>query len=291
VAGRYFLPGTATGRRETIVTSPVDARPEYLLLLPGPSWLSLVAAFGTAGFFLLLTVKLVIPALICGVLAVAMVIAWVWELDPGPAYPPQDIGAGVKLPVYVTGPTSHSWWATVVFLLIDGALFASLVFSYLFLWTVNPGAWPPEDVQVPALFWPAVAAIVLAGSGAAMACANRALGTENQRDPWVMRIALAVGMLLMMASLWIAFHDLWQTGLRPDQQAYGAMVYTILGYQGLHAAVLLIMACYLLARSAYGLLDAVRRASFDNARLLWYYTVGQGLVALATIHLFPRLIH
>jgi hypothetical protein len=44
-----------------------------------------------------------------GMLAVAMVLAWVWDLDPGPAYPPQDIGAGIKLPVYVTGPTSHSW--------------------------------------------------------------------------------------------------------------------------------------------------------------------------------------
>jgi cytochrome c oxidase subunit I+III len=234
---------------------------------------------------------LVIPALICGVLAVAMVIAWVWALDPGPTYPPQDIGAGIKLPVYVTGPTSHAWWATVVFLLVDGALFASLLFSYLFLWTVNPGSWPPGDVQVPPLLWPAVAAIVLAGSGAAMAYADRALGAETQRDPWVMRIALVVATLLMDASLWIAFHDLWQTALRPSQHAYGAMIYTFLGYQGLHVAVLLVMACYPLARSVYGLLDAVRRASFDNARLIWYYTVGQGLVALATIHLFPRLIH
>jgi cytochrome c oxidase subunit I+III len=179
----------------------------------------------------------------------------------------------------------------VVFLLVDGALFASLVFSYLFLWTVNPASWPPEDVEIPPLLWPAVAAIVLAGSGAAMAYANRALGVESQRDPWVMRIALMVATLVMVASLWIAFHDLWQTALRPHQHAYGAMVYTTLGYQGLHVAVLLVMACYLLARSAHGLLDAVRRASFDNTRLLWYYTVGQGLVALATIHLFPRLIH
>ena len=34
-AGRHYLPGTATGGRETIVTSPVDARPQYVLLLPG----------------------------------------------------------------------------------------------------------------------------------------------------------------------------------------------------------------------------------------------------------------
>jgi cytochrome c oxidase subunit I+III len=56
-------------------------------------------------------------------------------------------------------------------------------------------------------------------------------------------------------------------------------------------AALLVMACFVLARSLSGLLDPLRRASFDNTRLLWYYTVGQGLVALATIHLFPRLVH
>ena len=106
-----------------------------------------------------------------------------------------------------------------------------------------------------------------------------------------MRIALVVAPLLMGASFGVAFHDVWQTALRPNQHAYGATVYTVLGYQGPHVAVLLVMACSLLARSLCGLLDAVRRASFDSAKLLWYYTVGQGLVALATIHLFPRLIH
>jgi cytochrome c oxidase subunit I+III len=103
--GRYFLPGSATGRRETIVTSPVDPQPQYLLLLPGPSWLPLLAAFGTAGFFLLLTVKLVVPALICGVFAAVMLIAWMWGLDPGPAYPPQDIGAGIRSTPPVRPPT------------------------------------------------------------------------------------------------------------------------------------------------------------------------------------------
>ena len=35
--GRYFLPNSATGLRETIVTSPVMAEPEYVEIMPGPS--------------------------------------------------------------------------------------------------------------------------------------------------------------------------------------------------------------------------------------------------------------
>jgi cytochrome c oxidase subunit I+III len=288
--GRYFLPGSATGRRETIITAPVDPSPQYILLLPGPSWLPLLAALGTAGFFLLLTIKLVFPALVCGVFAVAMIIAWLWSLDLGPAWPPQDIGAGIKLPVYATGPISHSWWGTVILLLVDGALFVSMLFSYLYLWIVNPEGWPPDGVQLPPLNLPAVAALALVASGVAIAYASGSLRPERWRGPWPMRSGLVLATLLMLASFGIAFYDVWQTGLRPTEHAYGAVVYTILGYQGLHVVLLLVMACYVLARSFCGRLEPARRASFDNTMLIWSYTVGQGLVALATIHLFPRLL-
>src|SRR3546814_15705693 len=55
--GRYFLPGSATGYRETIITSPLRAEPEYLQIMPGPSVWPLLASIFTAGFFLLLTVQ------------------------------------------------------------------------------------------------------------------------------------------------------------------------------------------------------------------------------------------
>ncbi len=56
-AGRYFLPNTATGARETLITSTARAEPQYVQIMPGPSWWPLLAALFTAGFFLLLTVK------------------------------------------------------------------------------------------------------------------------------------------------------------------------------------------------------------------------------------------
>jgi cytochrome c oxidase subunit I+III len=70
--GRHYLPHSATGRRETIATSPLAAEPRYLLVLPGDSWLPLLGAAGTAAFFLLLTVKLYGLAAIGGVVAVGV---------------------------------------------------------------------------------------------------------------------------------------------------------------------------------------------------------------------------
>src|SRR5688572_18252144 len=98
--GRHYLPQTATGLRETIVSSAVDARPQYVQVLPGWSFLPLVAGVGTAAFFLLLTVKLVVPAFVGGAIALAAMLKWMWETDRGATIPPVDIGGGLRLPVY-----------------------------------------------------------------------------------------------------------------------------------------------------------------------------------------------
>src|SRR5690606_26701680 len=46
--GAWYLPGAPTGRREALVTSPVQARPQYILQTPGePSWSPVLAAAGT----------------------------------------------------------------------------------------------------------------------------------------------------------------------------------------------------------------------------------------------------
>ena len=153
--GRYYLPGTATGGREALVTSPIDARPQYILQIPGAGLAAVLAAVFTAAFFLLLTVKLVLPSVVCGVLAIGCVIWWLWETDPGPTRPPADIGGGIVLPVYVTGPMNHSWWAMIVLMVVSGMVFTCLVFSYLFLWLVNPSAWPLQGFTLPHWIWPA----------------------------------------------------------------------------------------------------------------------------------------
>ena len=60
--------------------------------------------------------------------------------------------------------------------------------------------------------------------------------------------------------------------------------------QGLFVAVLAVMAPYTVMRSVFGMLDARRRATFDNTALLWHYAVVQGIVGLAVVHLSPRLL-
>ena len=72
--------------------------------------------------------------------------------------------------------------------------------------------------------------------------------------------------------------------------SYGAVVYMVSALQGAYVFTVAVMALYTIARSLAGKLDGRRRATFDNTMLFWHYTVAQGLLGLALVHLAPRLL-
>jgi cytochrome c oxidase subunit I+III len=276
-AGAYYLPGSATGTRDTIVTSPVDAQPQFVLRLPLPGWAPLVAAWFTAAFFILLTFKLVLPALACGALAVAALLHWGWQLDPPANLGHVGIGGGISLPTYVSGPVSQAWWAMMLLALVAASLYSCLLFSYLYLWLVSPQLWPAEP---PPILWPAAAAVALALSSALVAWADRRLAKGN-----------GIGLLWpAMALLVVAFSaNLASRETPAAENAYGAIVHAFLVVDGFFAGVAILLALFALARRRAGRLDAVRRVTFDNAKLFWHYTVAQTLAGVVMVHGFARV--
>jgi cytochrome c oxidase subunit I+III len=282
--GRYFMPGPVTGVRETIITSPVEGDPQYVLRLPGPGWAHVLAAAGTAGFFLLLTAKAVTMAAISGVIAIAAIIIWMWESDPAPAGRVK-IGGAIQLPTYVAGSISHSWWAMIVVILVASALYLSYVFAYIYLWTVLPGMWPSAEA-IPMLGWPSFSAGLLVSSGAALFVAGRALRARRS----VFLVSIIGGAAALAVAVTIDIGGQWSGGLRPDASGYAAIVYMADVLQVQIVAPVVIMAGFAISREYAGRLDRVRRSVFDNLALLWSYAIGQGLLGLLLTHGFPRLI-
>jgi cytochrome c oxidase subunit I+III len=284
-SGRWYLAASPTGWRETIVTSPIEGTPQYVLRLPGPSLLPPVAAVFTAGFFLLLTVKAVLVATICGIGAVTAILIWLWQTDPKPTAA-VDIGGGLKLPTYMTGSLSHSWWAMIVVILVAGSLYLSYVFSYLYLWTVSPQVWP---AAMPSAAWPILSGILLSLSIAAALLAARMVPARRAS-----RLAFAglivLGMLTLAAGLSAEIWTHWQQGLRPSADAHSAMVAMASFLQAELVIPVLLMGAFVLGRLFTGQIDTRRRVTFDNLRLLWLYAAGQGLFGLLLIHGFPRLV-
>jgi cytochrome c oxidase subunit I+III len=270
--GRYYLPGAPTGRREALITSPLDGRPQYVLRMPPVGWAPFVGAVFVAACFLFLTIKSVLLALTCGAVAIAALARWAWELDPGPSQA-VDIGGGIRLPVYATGPSSHSWWATVILMLVAGAVFGCLLFSYLYVWTVSPQVWPS---LLPPMEYPFAAGALLTLSSAAVVYANKSIYAG---------LTAAIAFLVAAFAVELQAHR----ALDPAASSYGALVYAFIAVQGFSVAAVVAMAFYSLARRAAGLLDRQRRATLDCTMLLWHYTVAQGMGALVIVHGFPRM--
>ncbi|MDR6830956.1 cytochrome c oxidase subunit I+III [Bosea sp. BE271] len=286
-AGAHYLPRTATGGRETIVTSPVEAEPQYVMRLTGPGYAHFAAAVFTAGFFLLLTVKAVVLAGLCGIGAIVAIMRWMWECDQAPAGE-IDIGGGIRLPSYASGPVSHSWWAMVVLMLVAAALYLSYLFGYLYLWTVAPQFWPGR-AQLPALSALLVPMAWLFVSGLLLEASRRLLDGGTNRHGAIAALLL-LGTIALVGALGVDVLQHWRVGLRPQASGYAAMVYANAALQAQIAGAVLLTAGFAAARLATGRVDRIRRIVFDNLVLLWAYSLGQAAFGLLLTHGFPRLV-
>ena len=281
--GQHYLPGTATGRRETIATSPVQAEPRYLMVLPGDSWRPVVAALGTAGFFLLLTVKAIVPAFIFGFMAVAGTIAWLWESDRKPPLDHARVADDLVLPVNAKTTASQSWWGTMVMLVVDACIFASFGYAYVHV-SMRLQVCPPPGAALPDLSSQLVSGGLLVASSVLMLLAVRALG--KRRLPWLVLLALGCS----AASFLLDLRGHQFAGLDPAASAWGAAIGALLSYQGLHVAVLALAGPYLALRAWRGHLGERSRATLDNVALLWHYTTLQGIAGMVLVHGLPALM-
>ena len=268
--GRYFLPGSATGRRETIVTSPLLAEPQYLQIMPGPSPWPFAAAVFTAGFFLALTVQAYTFGFVSGVLAVAAVLRWLWETDRPVEQKSANIGARIHVPTYVTGPSTHGWWAMIILLIVMGMIFLMALFSLAFLRTNQAAFWttPPAVMEA----WPIYALVLVA---LLLAWGARPL---LKRNPAGCITALAASAMLLCGALFLD-HASWQaSGLVPQASGQGATVFALLALQATGCAIAVLMIAYAVARAVRDLVTIPRNNTVDLTVLFLVYVAGQGLI-------------
>jgi cytochrome c oxidase subunit I+III len=147
------------------------------------------------------------------------------------------------------------------------------------------GDWPPAGVTLPWTGWGALAGVSWLASSGLVVAAGRALRAGAM--VWF-HVLVGGGVALLLGSLALEGLGQLRAGLAPARHAYDATVATVLAVQAVTAAAALVLAVYSLARAWRGLLDGTRRVTFDNAAVLWHYTVAQGLAGLALVHLGPR---
>jgi cytochrome c oxidase subunit I+III len=288
MAGRGYLPDAPTGERETLLSTVVGSEPQQILRLPSPGWTAFTAALATAVVFTALTLKLAVLGVAAGVVAVAMILYWLWSMDR--AYPrePVDAGRGTVLPLYSNGSDSVGWWGMAVLLIADAVVVASFIFAYLFFWTARPTVWPPVAAGLPGFSEPATIVGAVLGAWALYEVAER----SNRRDRRLATAlcltasALFAGTVLVMGWRWLD-----GLGISATVHSYGAAVWLLLGYVALHVAMGIAMAFWCLARLALGMIDSWRSLTLRVCLLWWRFTVPVATLTLLLVAGFPHVVH
>ncbi|PEQ11443.1 cytochrome c oxidase subunit I [Novosphingobium sp. PC22D] len=285
--GRYFLPDAEEGRRETIVTSVLDARPLAVIRLGTPSWKPMLTAIALGGVFIFTTYHLYWLALVSGVLTLAMVLWWLWT---GTAEIPErdckPVGHGIELPLYMSGTASPGWWAMFITMMADATAFSGLVFGYYFFWTRHEDFPPDALAHAPGVFWPMVALAlgVLAWLLAITARESNAKGRVGVARALLM---LAIGACLASGAAGVA--GPWTSGMAPESHSYPAIVWTLSIWTAAHAAIGAIMLGYALARSLAGRMTPRYDAEIRNVTVYMHFLALTTVVTYATTGLFPEV--
>ena len=285
-AGRFFLPDAEEGRREMLVTSPIDAEPRQCMRIAGPSFITLAAAVAVGGVFIFPTFKMYWLMGVSAVIALITIVMWLWT---GTAEIPEkerkDVGLGVTLPLYASGPRSPGWWAMAITMTAIFTAFVCLVFGYVFYWTLREDFIP--DRAGDHTVW-AVAALAAAIAAWLLTMAAR---RHNARDRATgFHVVASGGALMSIAAAMALLAHPYFADLDPTASVYAAVIWLLAIWSALHLAIGVVMQLYCIARRAAGRMTAVYDMDITNVVLYWHFTVVTVAITVAIAAGVPYVV-
>ncbi|MER9652867.1 cytochrome c oxidase subunit I [Mesorhizobium sp. M0152] len=281
--GRFYLPDAEEGRREGLVTSVLDANPLQVLRVGGTAYVTIVSAFSLGAVFIALTFHWWLATLACGIIAFCAIVYWLWTgTGEIPEKPEKNVGLGLTLPLYSSGPASAGWWAMFITMTGDGTALASLIFGYFFYWTIHPDF--TAGIAGPGAFWP-MAALVLFAAAWLLMLAARAMNSRGATT--ALRTCLALSGALTIAASAAAAYAPWSYDMDPVRHVYPAIVWILVLWVLAHAALGAVMQLYCLARSVAGRLTPEYDMDLHNVVLYWHFLLVTAATVLTVVGLFP----
>ena len=280
---RHWLADMRHGRRETLWTHPVSARPTHTLHLPTNSWWPLVCALSIASLCILLLLRAYAFAGLAALVSLGLLSAWSWFNGPRKTHAQAETTAD-QPPLYFHSLDSPGLWGTNSALLASGSLFMSLLFGWFFLWTVAPLWQFPEHTP---LSWP-----LLLGSTLLCATATwgyrRLLQRLQQNHPLNnMTGTLLLPLLAGVGACALLVTQIVMAPLAVREQAHDAVVFVMLLYLLLHMGLALLATVLQWRRAALGLVSADIPYEIPVVRQLWRYANLVAWTLLLVLLAFP----
>jgi cytochrome c oxidase subunit 3 len=189
------------------------------------------------------------------------------------------------LPSFAFGHRSILWWATMGMILIEATAFGLLIAAYVFLkWRVPD--WPPGFAP-PDLLWGTVTTVIVLASAVPNELAKRAAERldlpRTQLWVWV-SVLFAIAFCVTRAFEFTALNVWW------DSNAYGSIVWTLLGIHTAHVVTDIIDTGVLGTMLVAAPVDANRFVDISENAFYYYFVVGSWLPIYGFIYLAPRIV-
>jgi cytochrome c oxidase subunit III len=190
-----------------------------------------------------------------------------------------------QLPTFAFGQRSILWWATLGMCLIEATAFVVMGAAYIFLkWRVPD--WPP-GVAPPELEWATATTVLTLVSILPNELTKRAAETLDLAKVrlWIIVTALFGTAVCITRALEFTVLNCWW-----DTNAYGSIVWTLLGIHTAHLVTDLFDTIVLTVMLFTGPLDANRFVDVSENAFYWYFVVFTWMPIYALLYIAPRFL-
>jgi cytochrome c oxidase subunit 3 len=188
------------------------------------------------------------------------------------------------LPSYAFGNRGIMWWGTLGAIAIEATVFALAIVSYFFLRS-QAREWP-LGVAPPELLWGTLNTLILLASLVPNAYTKRAAEAHDLRK---VRIGMVVCTVFAVGFIAVRFVEFGALNVRWDTNAYGSIVWLLLGLHTVHLLTDFFDSVVLTALMFTGPLEGKRYVDVAENAWYWYFVVGAWLPVYAVIYWAPRL--
>lgn len=190
------------------------------------------------------------------------------------------------LPKETFGHRALPWWGTLGFMVIEGTTLAVAAASYLYLKRNYP-IWPPPPTPLPELLVPTLGLVLLL---LAIIPLHHAAKAADDVDAGRVRLWLGVATLMSIVIFAVRMLELRSLRVRWDDNAYGSVVWLIMG---MHALLLLTDAIetgvfYAIFRRNRQ--EAKHYPDVKDAAMYQYFLTGVWVPLYVLIYLSPRFL-
>lgn len=188
-----------------------------------------------------------------------------------------------ELPTVVYGHRSLMWWGTLGVMAIEGTVFALAIMCYFYLRS-HQDTWPITSAP-PDLLWGTLNTIVMIVSFFPAHWAKQAAEHRKLRE---VQIWLVVSSLFGVAFCVLRGFEFRAVNVRWDSNAYGSVVWLLLGLHTTHIVTDLLDTLVLTVLFFTGPLDGKRYVDVSENSFYWYFVVAAWIPIYFVIYFGAR---